>query len=114
LNNQGLTNRALNMLIIDGTRKSLLDFFIFGVFNILNHVCLRNLVLSPPSLQKTAHLSDSCLSCHVMPRIETSELVEKDAIAIHSEHPGLLLLLLLLLFVDHVLNGADPLELLLE
>jgi len=49
-----------------------------------------------------------------MPRVEASELVEKDAIAIHSEHPGLLLLLLLLLFFDHVLDGADPLELLLE
>jgi hypothetical protein len=46
-----------------------------------------------------------------MPRVEASELVEEDAIAIHSEHPRLLLLLL---FVDHVLDGADPLELLLE
>ena len=102
------------MQIIYGTRKSLLDYFLFCVLNILNHVCLRYLVLSPPSLQETAHLSDSGLSRHVMPRVEASELVEEDAIAIHSEHPRLLLLLLLLLFVYHVLDGADPLELLLE
>ena len=80
----------------------------------MNHVYLRNLVLSPASLKESAHLSDSGLSCHVMLRVEASEVVEEYAIAVNSEDPRLLLLLLLLLFVDHVLNGADPLELLLE
>ena len=80
----------------------------------MNHVYLRNLVLSPASLKEAAHLSDCGLSCHVMFRVEASEVVEEDPIAVNSEHPRLLLLLLLLLFVDHILHGADPLELLLE
>jgi hypothetical protein len=44
-----------------------------------------------------------------------SEVVKRDAVAIHGIcDPRLLLLLPLLLFDDHVLHGADPLELLLE
>jgi hypothetical protein len=80
----------------------------------LNHVYLRYLVLPPASLKEAAHLSYSCLSCHVMLRVEASEVMEEYAIAVNREHPRLLLLLLLLLFVDHVLHGTDPLELLLE
>ena len=44
-----------------------------------------------------------------------SEVVKRDAVVIHGIcDPRLLLLLPLLLFDDHFLDGADPLELLLE
>jgi hypothetical protein len=49
-----------------------------------------------------------------MLRVEASEVVEENAIAVNSKDPRLLLLLLLLLFVDHVLDGTNPLEFLLE